>query len=58
MLVEFEPEASYGLWDLVRLQEELEALAGRPVDLVESGTITNPFRRASIERDIKIVYAA
>ena len=34
-LVEFEPRSS--LSDLIHLQDELEALLGRPVDVVSSG---------------------
>jgi predicted nucleotidyltransferase len=44
--------------DLGVMNLELEGLFGRPVDLVENGTVRNPYRRASIERDVKVVYAA
>ncbi len=40
------------------MQRELQELLGRRVDVVEKGTITNPFRRAAIERDLTVVYAA
>ncbi len=33
-----------------QLKESLEALLGRPVDLVEPGAIRNPYLKASIER--------
>jgi uncharacterized protein len=36
----------------------LEALLGRPVDLVESGALRNPYLRASIERSAERVFAA
>jgi predicted nucleotidyltransferase len=40
------------------LKEELEALLGRKVDLVIDGTIENPYRKTSIERNREVVYAA
>ena len=57
-MVEFAQGAKIGLWDLVRLQRELRELLGRDVDLVEKGTILNPYRRTAIERDLTVVYAA
>ena len=58
VMVRFAPDAKISLWDLVRMQDELAALVGRDVDIVEYGQITNPFRRRSIERDLAVVYAA
>ena len=40
------------------LAEALEHLLGRPVDLVESGAIRNPYLRAGIDRVREVVYAA
>lgn len=37
---------------------DLEELFGRPVDVVEFGTIENPYRRRAIARDLTVVYAA
>ncbi len=54
----FAPGASWDLFDLVDMQAELGQLFRRPVDIVEHGTIRNPFRRATIERDLKAIYAA
>ena len=34
LLVEFEPRASWSLWDHIRMTQELEALFGRKVDLI------------------------
>ena len=53
----FAPGAGHSLWDFIDIQRELESLVGRPVDLVERGSIRNPFRRRAIERDLKGVYA-
>jgi uncharacterized protein len=38
-LVTFAPEARWSLFDLVKMQEELEGLTGREVDLVEKASI-------------------
>ncbi|MGH9447024.1 MAG: nucleotidyltransferase family protein [Terriglobia bacterium] len=40
------------------LQEDLEELFGRPVDLVEPGPIRNPYFRQAVERTQVLVYAA
>jgi predicted nucleotidyltransferase len=58
-LVEFGPlpagAHSKAYFGLVR---ELEQLFGRPVDLVEDGTIHNPYVLRSVEAEQKILYAA
>lgn len=58
-LVEFEPGAPVGAFDIYfGLKEALEALLGRPVDLVVEKAVRNPYVRASIERGRETVYAA
>ena len=56
VMVEFSRDAKWGLWDLVRLQRNLEELLHRNVDVVEKGTIRNPYRKKSIHRDLTVVY--
>lgn len=58
VLVTFEPEARWSLFDLVDMKEELEALLGRSVDLVTRGGLRNPFRRHEILTSRQVVYAA
>jgi uncharacterized protein len=58
VLVTFAPEAPWNLWDVIRMQEELEGLLGRKVDLVEKEAIRNPFRRREILGTQRVVYAA
>lgn len=58
VLVTFEPDAPWSLWDLSRMRGELEALFGRSVDLVEKKGLRNPFRRQSILSDARVIYAA
>ena len=56
MLVEFHPHARIG-WELFELQEELEKLAGRKVDLGTKRSL-KPWVRENALRDARILYAA
>jgi hypothetical protein len=59
LLVEFMPMAPRDHADaLFGLQEDLERLLGRAVDLVEEETVRNPHLRKSIERDHVVLYEA
>lgn len=40
------------------MHDELEAMFGRPVDVIEKGHIRNPFRRHAIMSSYRVVYAA
>ncbi len=56
VLISFDEDAPWSLWDLTTIQDELSALIGRPVDLVEREGLRNPFRRQSILSTRKIIY--
>jgi uncharacterized protein len=58
VMVRFEEGRGPRGFGFVDMKLELEDLFGRPVDLVEQGTITNPYRRRSIQRDLAVLYAA
>ena len=58
VMVEFSPDADRNLWDFVDMRDELAEILGRDVDLITKGTIKNPYRKASIEKDLKVIYAA
>jgi predicted nucleotidyltransferase len=61
VLVTFAPEANWGLLDQVQMQQELELLLGRTVDLVSRRAIersTNWIRREEILRTAQPVYVA
>ncbi len=58
VLVSFAETARWSLWDLADMQQELESIFGRSVDLVENGTLRNPFRRQSILSTKEVLYAA
>jgi predicted nucleotidyltransferase len=57
-LVEFEPDAHPDLDTLFRAKAELEALLGRTVDLVEAGSVRNPYVLASIDRHRQPIHRA
>jgi predicted nucleotidyltransferase len=57
ILISFRPETCPTLADLAEMRGELETLFGKTVDLVEEEAIRNPYRRASILREKKILYA-
>jgi uncharacterized protein len=58
VLVSFEPDSTWDLLDLVDMRDELVALFGREVDLVEEEGLRNPFRRSNILSTRQVVYAA
>ncbi len=57
VLVTFAPDAEHSLFDLGAMQQELEAMFGRPVDLVEKAGLRNPFRSQAILRNREVIYA-
>jgi predicted nucleotidyltransferase len=58
LMVSFAEEHVPDLWEFVGLMHEFEAFFGKGVDLIMDGTIRNPSRRASIQRDLTTIYAA
>lgn len=58
VMVRFEPGERPPGFGFIDMKLELEDLFGRPVDLVEEGTIDNPFRRHAIMRERTVLYAA
>jgi len=61
LLVSFAPDARWSLFDLVTMQEELQAVLGREVDLVEREAVErseNYIRRKSILGSLEVIYAA
>jgi len=57
LLVEFDPEAEVGFLALARMQRELEALLGRPVDLVPRAGL-KPVIREEILKSERLLYAS
>lgn len=58
VLVEFNDQAPVSLWDWGPMMDELSAIFGRRVDLVEKPAIKNPFRREAILSNHRVLYAA
>ncbi len=58
VMVEFEEGNRPRSWGLVDMQLELAGIFERDVDLMTKGPIENPFKRASITRDLTVLYAA
>ena len=61
VLVRFAPEARHTLLDMVRMQEELQRLLGREVDLVEREAVEqsrNYIRRRAILQSAEVIHAA
>ena len=61
VLVTFAPDHEWGLFDLVRMEDELHELFGRPVDLVERSGVEqseNYIRRRHILSTLEPVYVA
>lgn len=58
VMVTFAESNTTDLFDIVDMKDELRTLFGRDVDLIQAGTVENPFRLNSIMRDLSVVYAA
>lgn len=56
VLVVFEPGAPWSYWEWGPMTTELEAIFGRPVDLVEKRSIVNPYRRHHILTNRRIIH--
>ena len=61
VLVSFAPDSRVSLFDWPDMQDELQAIFGRPVDLLTRAGIEesrNPYRKKSILDSARVVYAA
>jgi len=61
VLVAFEPDAHWSLFDLVQMQDELKQIFGRDVDLVSRRgieTSRNYLRRKAILSSAEVLYVA
>jgi predicted nucleotidyltransferase len=57
LLVEFKPKQGPSLWGLTEMQDALSPLfGGRSVHIAGPGILDNPYRRETIERDLKLLY--
>jgi predicted nucleotidyltransferase len=58
VLMTFAADAPWSLWDLVDVQDELQRIFGRDVDVVSKRALKNPYRRYEILTTRQVVYAA
>lgn len=58
VLVSFEPDTPWSLWDFIDMRDELCEMLDRNVDLIEKSALRNPFRRHEILTTRQVVYAA
>lgn len=58
ILVEFDDNKEYSLFDLFTIKDEFEKAFGKDVDLIEKNSIRNPYRRENILKNAKVIYAA
>ena len=58
VMLKFQPGRGFTFENTPAIYEELEAMFGRPVDVIEKGRIGNPFRRHAIMSSYQVVYAA
>jgi len=61
VLVTFDPDSHWSLFDFVRMQRELTAIFGRDVDLVERDAVIeghNAMRRKAILDSAQVIYVA
>lgn len=58
VLISFEPDIPWSLFDWVDMVDELKSILGRDVDLVEKSGLRNPFRRKEILAHRQVIYAA
>ena len=56
VLLTLEEGAPWSLFDLVTMQDELQTIFGRPVDLVEREALRNPYRRHAILATREVLY--
>ena len=58
VLLSFEANAGWSLYDVVDMKDELKAMFGHEIDLVEKEAIRNPYRRRNMLMDKEVLHAA
>ncbi len=57
LIVEFAPGQAPSLWKEEELRQDFSAVfQGRPVDVTSPAILRNPFRRKTIEKDLKVLF--
>jgi len=58
VMLKFKPGNGFTFENTPDIQDALEAMFARPVDVIEMGRIRNPIRRKAIMESHRVVYAA
>ncbi|MBK6631868.1 MAG: nucleotidyltransferase family protein [Betaproteobacteria bacterium] len=59
LLVEFSPDSKVSLFDIPAMQDAFSAaFSGRKVDIATPEILENPYRRKTILRDARVLFAA
>lgn len=58
VLLSFKDDAQWGLLEFTDMQQELEKIFDRKVDILEKEGIKNPFRKKEIFKTHQVIYAA
>ena len=58
IMLKFQPGRGFTFENTPDIQDELEAIFGRSVDVIEKGRIRNPIRHHAIMSSYRVVYAA
>ena len=58
VLVSFEPDIPWSLYEWVDMIDELKEMFGREVDLVDKDGLRNPYRRHEILHAREVIYAS
>ncbi|GHU69192.1 hypothetical protein FACS189450_01570 [Spirochaetia bacterium] len=58
ILIEYNHPKEKSLFDLIDLQLELEDITGRKIDIIEKGSIKNPYKNREINATARLIYAA
>ncbi len=56
VLVSFEPNSKLSLMEIVQIKDELKAIFGHEIDIVEKEAIRNPFRKQEILSSREVIY--
>jgi len=58
LLVVFDKDTHYSLFDVMEIKAKFESFFGREVDLVEKDGLRNPYRKEAILNSARQIYAA
>ena len=61
LLISFKPESHWGLFDMVRMESELEKIFNKEIDLVEKNAVKNSpnyIRRKGILDGAQVIFSA